>query len=699
VTSLSTWPIRRAEATCHTPAVGARQAIALLVVALGACSGQPSTTPIDSPPATAAGPSGAGLQAFKDDLAALILPPADTDVLRNQLAEAIDLRGALGDAAEDILLLIADTERAAYPGPPEIQLPTAAANSTWDVAFSPSIPLPPAVPPPTYDVMVTLPGGLDGVGRPSGGSNTNRCDPSRGSETERRGGISVTVTLIGNCAVTITGSTVRLEVSRETTWNVAEDPSGAPVLAFSSSHSVIGEFDVCPTAEGDSIASLDQVLTFETTTHAGRLGRVGTHSTASVDTASDFRGRVDDSATLGAVTQNYHQDVQWIRTAAAGDGPEARHEGALDVTFNGIDAGVPGAQGAEPAPGDFSAVEGTFEISGDATQAMIAEAGVSAAFDFATMAPAFVAAEVLWRNSRCAMVAVPEYGAESELEVSLQGFVAHTQKVDKGSTTPFEARLKHRFGQTVTAPIEAELLGELELTPGSIEAPPGTLTYTAPDEDAEKATVKMTSTSKQGIGILAIAFDVGDVPGWSGTITLVEETQGEAGWSERHLTVHVRLQARPGEDDRFDDDGSTYEYEGSSHIGQELGRGCQIGWDWSSTGGGPFGEPETHIFLSTDPSSAGASLQIRVAYTTAGTMDAPCLGPVTSEPLVDDWWSPSCGTASRLFGATASDGRLDFSCTKPVPGRESEVGSGSLTVTGSLTRDDAGQGVTRAPLP
>lgn len=303
----------------------------------------------------------------------------------------------------------------------------------------------------------------------------------------------------------------------------------------------MAEFDVCPTAEGDSIASLDQVLTFETTTHAGRLGRVGTHSTASVDTASDFRGKVDDSATLGTVTQNYHQDEQWIRTAAAADGPEARHEGAFEVTFNGIDAGVPGAQGSEPTPGDFSAVEGTFDMSGDATQENIAEAGVSAAFDFATMAPAFVAAEILWRNSRCVMVAVPEYGAESEFEVRHQGFPFHTEKVDKGSETPFEARLKHRFGQTVTATIEAELAGKEQLTPSSIAQPPGTLTYTAPDEDAEKATVKMTSTSKQGIGILAIAFDV-RVQRYE--VTIVRETTGGP-WDPTTLTLTAVIE--PGE--------------------------------------------------------------------------------------------------------------------------------------------------------
>lgn len=676
--------------TCHTPAVRPRPFLmGLLVVAVGACGGPPSTTPIGSPSAAASGLSGEGLQAFKDGLAALEVPTAaSTNLLRDQLTAAFDLRGSLGEQADAILALVAEAERAAYSELPDATPPASRVEPAAGVVTAAYVAAGSllSAQPPTVDLLLTLPGALEAIGRPGAWPLPG---PHRGTATAVGDGMTATVELTTITTGTITGSAVKIEITRETHAKVIENASGAIALDASGKHTVVGEMDVCPTGAGASVAGLDQAVTFDARTNPGALGRVGTHSTGRINSSSDFRGQVDDAARLGSVTQDYAHDQQWTRTAAATGGPEARREGAFGAALTGIDVGVPAEHDFSPTLGDFSRVEGTVHLSGDATQQMINSTMIGAAWDFATMDQAYVAAQKLWRNSRCVMVAVPEYGAESEFAVENQGFPFHREEVDKGSTTPFEATLKHRFGQSVTAPIEAELVGEEQLTPTSIAQPPGTLTYTAPDDDAAKATVKMTSTSKQGIGILAIAFDVGQVPGWSGTITLVEETRGEAGWSERHLTVNVRLKAAPGRDDRFDDDGSSYEYEGSSHTDQELSPECHVDYDWTSTGDGPFGEPRSYIFLSADPPSAGASLQIRVAYTTVSTLDAPCLGPPERDTLPDDWWSPSCGTASRLFGTTDADGRLDFSCTAPVPGRE--FGSGTLTVTGSLIRDDAEQ--------
>jgi hypothetical protein len=81
--------------------------------------------------------------------------------------------------------------------------------------------------------------------------------------------------------------------------------------------------------------------------------------------------------------------------------------------------------------------------------------------------------------------------------------------VDKGSTTQFEIGIGHRFGQAVSAKITAELSGKDTLTPDLIEKPPGTLTYVAPDEDGQDATVTLHTTSKQGIGSLTLTFHTG----------------------------------------------------------------------------------------------------------------------------------------------------------------------------------------------
>jgi hypothetical protein len=47
------------------------------------------------------------------------------------------------------------------------------------------------------------------------------------------------------------------------------------------------------------------------------------------------------------------------------------------------------------------------------------------------------------------------------------------------------------------------------LTPGSIDTPPGKLSYVAPNEDGQDALVKLASVSKQGIGGLNLAFHTG----------------------------------------------------------------------------------------------------------------------------------------------------------------------------------------------
>ena len=106
------------------------------------------------------------------------------------------------------------------------------------------------------------------------------------------------------------------------------------------------------------------------------------------------------------------------------------------------------------------------------------------------------------------MVTSPTYGVESEFVPS--GLPAHTEDVDQGSSTPFDAGLKHRFDAKLTATIEAVLFdGKEKVTPSSIAKPPGTLTYEAPAEDGKDAVVKLTSTSRMGIGVLVLKFHTG----------------------------------------------------------------------------------------------------------------------------------------------------------------------------------------------
>jgi hypothetical protein len=186
--------------------------------------------------------------------------------------------------------------------------------------------------------------------------------------------------------------------------------------------------------------------------------------------------------------------------------------------------------------------------------------------------------------------------------------------------------------------------------------------------------------------------------GFSGTITAVEEWQaGPADgfvsptWTNQHLTVHVRLVPRAGSDGVtgwFDDGGSTYEYEGSG-LYQDGPRGCVRVDNRTSTGSGSFGSTDRQISLFVDPAH-GDLLGVDVAFTLT-EKNASCDGLVTNGSA-DDAWFPSCGDDvadaaghGRLLGKPkASDGSIDFTCSGPTI--HQGVGSGTITVSGSLTR-------------
>jgi hypothetical protein len=106
------------------------------------------------------------------------------------------------------------------------------------------------------------------------------------------------------------------------------------------------------------------------------------------------------------------------------------------------------------------------------------------------------------------MVTAPDYSAETPIEVKDQEKSQHDEAVDASSETKFGANLKHRFGGALTGAISATLSGSKTLEPNKLESS-GSLTYKAPDEDDKKATAKLQSTSKRGIGTLVLDFHTG----------------------------------------------------------------------------------------------------------------------------------------------------------------------------------------------
>jgi hypothetical protein len=183
--------------------------------------------------------------------------------------------------------------------------------------------------------------------------------------------------------------------------------------------------------------------------------------------------------------------------------------------------------------------------------------------------------------------------------------------------------------------------------------------------------------------------------GYIGTITAVEDwhnpAEGYAGpdWKKGNLTVKVRLLPRAGSNGAtgwFDDNGSTFEYDGSAHY-QETDPLCIRNDDRTSTGSGTFGTGDNQISLSLDPAN-GDLLQVQVMFTMTQN-NASC--DKTVKGSAPDGWQPSCGDAvadaagtGRMLGKlNASDGSIDFTCTGPMI---TDVGSGTVTISGSLTR-------------
>ena len=123
------------------------------------------------------------------------------------------------------------------------------------------------------------------------------------------------------------------------------------------------------------------------------------------------------------------------------------------------------------------------------------------------------------------MVTAPDYDAETPINTMAQDTSQHDEAVDQGSETKFSVKLKHRFESAPpSAPVTAALTsGAKTITPSRIDGGSGALTYKAPDEDDKKATVKLQSTSKRGIGTLVLDFHTGGAL----TLTITGEARSE----------------------------------------------------------------------------------------------------------------------------------------------------------------------------
>ena len=427
------------------------------------------------------------------------------DTERDQLADTLGLDASLGANADQVLALVATSEDAAR-AEEEKTLPTARSTgqAVDAVAVPANLPVAP-VPPPEDDVRQLLPGVVSNVGLP--GSGSRHDGPTAFMATRTSGGLTGTTTMTNTIDAAINGSVATLQVGRTVHSVVSDIATGATVFEESREYQIGGQIDVCPSIAGVVDASVTNSFNASTTTTAGPGGGVGSSATGSFTSTSAFQGQVDDQANLGAVSQDYKHDEMFKRTTAVSGGPATTDEGAFGVTATGVKNGVPATHAWSLSLGDWSAASGSSSLSGSATQKMLDSTAFSAALDYTTIDASFVAAQRRWRNGACVVVTSPTYNVETQPG---GGGGDNIEEVAKGSTTQFQIGLRHRFGATLTASIAASLdSGQVSLSPDSIDKPPGTMTYVAPSEDGKDATVRFTSTSKQGIGILTLIFHTG----------------------------------------------------------------------------------------------------------------------------------------------------------------------------------------------
>jgi hypothetical protein len=84
-------------------------------------------------------------------------------------------------------------------------------------------------------------------------------------------------------------------------------------------------------------------------------------------------------------------------------------------------------------------------------------------------------------------------------------------KVDPGSTTSIPVKVVSRFdGSAVSSKLVAALTGGASIDPTSLAKTPGTLTYTAPNENEKSATILLTATSKRGKAKLELTANTGE---------------------------------------------------------------------------------------------------------------------------------------------------------------------------------------------
>jgi len=388
--------------------------------------------------------------------------------------------------------------KAFVTGPPEVRL--------VDDTFLQSMPL---------QFATHFAEGLDFLTSSSESGTGSEDEPEHNPASKQDDGVrTVTDNVSESWGIDVAGSRVTVALGAKLTETVTDDKTHSVLVWVTESRTYKGVIDICPDTAGGVPLNVTTQILIDTSTG----------KSVSSDATLDLHGHVNDQAGLSSVDATYENHSKLPA-------------GSIDLSMGNLS--LPGtANGYDGSSLNTSSATGSVNTTGDETAGLkfaVSDLGLSVNL----IEPVMEAAQKLWRNGRCVVVAVPKYNAETPRKIAEQGSVQHTEEVDTNSDTTFGVTLKHRYGAPPQAPVDLSLSGEDKLDPEHLDAAPGTVTYTAPSDDGKTATVTLTSTSKRGIGKLVIEFDTkskklamsmsGNMRFGSNGITLTAQFQGSTG--------------------------------------------------------------------------------------------------------------------------------------------------------------------------
>ena len=264
----------------------------------------------------------------------------------------------------------------------------------------------------------------------------------------------------------------RLEVEVELTLDFAGPP------AFHESIKGKLSVNLCPDADGNVPLKVDLSNGYST-------GGSGNQFTNSIQGT----GHVNDNGELAGMDI---QSLSGVGVQAKGDGNSSQYaEMKSGYSLVGIE------QGGKP---EFTNHQAEWTRQSSQVTPEFAQTATETIWKMIETLPimAFKSAEEKWTNGFCLEVLAPDLKGD-------------TNEVSPGSSTPFTAKVRHKFEDTeLRVPVTASLSqGKEKVAPTGVKVPaPAAFTYAAPTEVKATAKVNLETRSKRGIAQLELTFQV-----------------------------------------------------------------------------------------------------------------------------------------------------------------------------------------------